>query len=99
MNSPQLFIFCSRIVPGSNFSLFSLLSGCEMTSLPFPLKGQTKGTIRASSSFLEKNPTTTLHFQPPPTIHPLPPPPPPHSPELPLPISSTSYHHHLHDDY
>ncbi|MFS7925684.1 hypothetical protein Hanom_Chr04g00287971 [Helianthus anomalus] len=60
MNSPQLFIFCSRIVTGSNFSLFSLLSGCEMTKIPFPLKGQTTGTIRASSTFLEKNPTTTL---------------------------------------
>ncbi|MFS7948483.1 hypothetical protein Hanom_Chr06g00560531 [Helianthus anomalus] len=82
MNSPQLFIFCSRIVPGSNFSLFSLLSGCEMTSLPFPLKGQTTGTIRASSSFLKKNPTTTLHLQPPSTITLLHPPP------------STLYHHH-----
>ncbi|KAJ0775715.1 putative armadillo-like helical protein [Helianthus annuus] len=39
-----------------------------MTKIPFPLKGQTTGTIRASSSFLEKNPTTTLHLQPPPTI-------------------------------
>ncbi|MFS7944326.1 hypothetical protein Hanom_Chr06g00510851 [Helianthus anomalus] len=39
-----------------------------MTKIPFPLKGQTIGTIRASSSFLEKNPTTTLHLQPPPTI-------------------------------
>ncbi|KAF5805026.1 hypothetical protein HanXRQr2_Chr05g0204121 [Helianthus annuus] len=44
----------------SNFSLFSLLSGCEMTKIPFPLKGQTTGTIRTSSTFLEKNPTTTL---------------------------------------
>ncbi|MFS7902406.1 hypothetical protein Hanom_Chr01g00010921 [Helianthus anomalus] len=68
----------------SNFSLFSLLSGCEMTNLPFPLKGQTTttGTIRASSSFLEKNPTTTLHLQPPPTITLLhPPPSPSQSPE------------------
>ncbi|MFS7994223.1 hypothetical protein Hanom_Chr12g01103341 [Helianthus anomalus] len=56
MNSPQLFIFCSRIVPESNFSLFSLLSGCEMTKIPFPLNGQTIGTIRASSTFLEKTP-------------------------------------------
>ncbi|MFS7889874.1 hypothetical protein Hanom_Chr00s000005g01612131 [Helianthus anomalus] len=31
-----------------------------MTKIPFPLKGQTTGTIRASSTFLEKNPTTTL---------------------------------------
>ncbi|MFS7917552.1 hypothetical protein Hanom_Chr03g00190381 [Helianthus anomalus] len=38
-----------------------------MTKIPFPLKGQTTGTIRASSSFLEKNPTTTLHLQPPPS--------------------------------
>ncbi|MFS7900527.1 hypothetical protein Hanom_Chr00s119445g01811011 [Helianthus anomalus] len=66
--SPQLFIFCSRIVPRSNFSLFSLLSGCEMTNLPFPLKCQTTRTIQASSTFSEKNPTTTLHLQPPPTI-------------------------------
>ncbi|MFS7924155.1 hypothetical protein Hanom_Chr03g00269331 [Helianthus anomalus] len=61
-----------------------MLSGCEMTNLPFPLKGQTTGTIRASSSFLEKSPTTTLHLQPPPTItllhHP---PSPPQSPKLP----------------
>ncbi|MFS7954877.1 hypothetical protein Hanom_Chr07g00635831 [Helianthus anomalus] len=57
-----------------------------MTKIPFPLKGQTTGTIRASSSFLEKNPTTTLHLQPPLTITPLHPPPspsPPQSPELP----------------
>ncbi|MFS8000919.1 hypothetical protein Hanom_Chr13g01184231 [Helianthus anomalus] len=46
-----------------------------MTNLPFPLKGQTTGTIRASSTFLEKNPTTTLHLQPPPTITLLHPPP------------------------
>ncbi|MFS8021964.1 hypothetical protein Hanom_Chr16g01433691 [Helianthus anomalus] len=39
-----------------------------MTKILFPLKGQTTGTIRASSSFLEKNLTTTLHLQPPPTI-------------------------------
>ncbi|MFS7937560.1 hypothetical protein Hanom_Chr05g00429081 [Helianthus anomalus] len=31
-----------------------------MTKIPFPLKGQTTGTILASSTFLEKNPTTTL---------------------------------------
>ncbi|MFS7946200.1 putative choline-phosphate cytidylyltransferase [Helianthus anomalus] len=31
-----------------------------MTKIPFPLKGQTTGTIRASSTFLEKNHTTTL---------------------------------------
>ncbi|MFS7899575.1 hypothetical protein Hanom_Chr00s066471g01787171 [Helianthus anomalus] len=35
-----------------------MLSGCEMTKIPFPLKGQTTWTIRASSTFLEKNPTT-----------------------------------------
>ncbi|MFS7896839.1 hypothetical protein Hanom_Chr00s005950g01731481 [Helianthus anomalus] len=31
-----------------------------MTKIPFPLKGQTTGTIRTSSTFLKKNPTTTL---------------------------------------
>ncbi|MFS7991254.1 hypothetical protein Hanom_Chr12g01068611 [Helianthus anomalus] len=48
-----------------------------MTNLPFPLKGQTTGTIRVSSTFLEKNPTTTLHLN----LHP------------PSPSSTLHYHH------
>ncbi|MFS7999487.1 hypothetical protein Hanom_Chr12g01166771 [Helianthus anomalus] len=51
-----------------------------MTNLPFSLKGQTTGTIRASSTFSEKNPTTTLHLLPPPTITLLHPSPSPSSP-------------------